>query len=109
MFKDLYPKGQAHNFVLSASSPVLQNIIVKSTPPDLSERNSESWINIAVHVYGRLGEAREARCFHERIEGFIKVAKDLEVKEIYDSFGRQYENQSDDIWKRTHFGKGRFA
>ena len=42
MFKDLYPKGQAHNFVLSASSPVLQNIIVKSTPPDLSERNSES-------------------------------------------------------------------
>ena len=111
MFKDVYQEGRytdvtlvsddqtqfkAHKIVLSACSPVFKKIIDSnpSQHPLIYLRGIQSYEMESILQFMYLGEGK---FYQERMREFVKVAKDLEVKEIYDSFGRQYENQSDDI------------
>ena len=109
MFKELYEEGKhsdvtlvsddqiqfkAHKIVLSACSPVFKKIIDSnpSQHPLIYLRGIQSYELESILQFMYLGEAR---FYQDRMEEFIKVAKDLEVKDISDSFGSQYKNQSD--------------
>merc|ERR1712043_157845 len=91
MFRDLYQEGRhtdvtlvsddqtqfrAHKFVLSACSPVFKKIIDSNPSQHPLIYQVES---ILQFMY--LGEGK---FYHERMREFIKVAQDLEVKEISD-------------------------
>merc|ERR1712069_27383 len=96
MSKDLYEEGKnsdvtlvsddqtqfkAHKIVLSACSPVFKKII-ESNPsqhPLIYLRGIESYEMESILQFMYLGEGK---FYYERMAEFIKVAKDLEVKEI---------------------------
>ena len=98
MFKDLYQEEshsdvtlvsddqtqfKAHKIVLSACSPVFKKII-ESNPsqhPLIYLRGIQSYEMESILQFMYLGEGK---FYHERMREFIKVAQDLEVKEISD-------------------------
>merc|ERR1719347_739055 len=98
MFKDLYQEGRysdvtlvsddqtqfkAHKIVLSACSPVFKKII-DSNPshhPLIYLRGIRSYEMESILQFMYLGEGK---FYHERMREFIKVAQELEVKEISD-------------------------
>ena len=98
MFKDLYQEGRytdvtlvsddqtqfkAHKIVLSACSPVFKKIIDSnpSQHPLIYLRGVQSSEMESILQFMYLGEAT---FYHERMGEFIKVAQDLEVKQISD-------------------------
>ena len=98
MFKDLYQEGRytdvtlvsddqtqfkAHKIVLSACSPVFKKIIDSnpSQHPLIYLRGIQSYEMESILQFMYLGEGK---FYHERMREFIKVAQDLEVKEISD-------------------------
>ena len=109
MFKDLYQEGRysdvtlvsddqtqfkAHKVVLSACSPVFKKII-DSNPgqhPLIYLRGIQSYEMESILQFMYLGEGK---VYQERIEEFIKVSKDLEVKEI--SKGVEMPGEDEDI------------
>ena len=111
MFKDLYEEGKhsdvtlvcddqtqfkAHKIVLSACSPVFKNIIDNnpSQHPLIYLRGIQSSEMETILQFMYLGEGIT---FSERMEEFIKVAKDLEMKEIRNIVEMQNdEEQLDD-------------
>ena len=98
LFKDLYQEGEyydvtlvsedqtqfkAHKIVLSASSPVLKKII-DSNPgqhPLIYLRGIHSFEMESILQFLYLGEGK---FYYERIGELMKVAKDLQVKDIGD-------------------------
>ena len=98
MFKDLFQEGRytdvtlvsddqtqfkAHKIVLSACSPVFKKII-ESNPsqhPLIYLRGIQSYEMESILQFMYLGEGK---FYHERMREFIRVAQDLEVKEISD-------------------------
>ena len=98
MFKDLYQEGRhtdvtlvsddqtqfkAHKIVLSACSPVFKKTIDSnpSQHPLIYLRGVQSYEVESILQFMYLGEGK---FYHERMAEFIKVAQDLEVKEISD-------------------------
>ena len=96
MFHDLYQNGRytdvtlvsddqsqfkAHKIVLSACSPVFKKIIDSnpSQHPLIYLRGIQSYEMESILQFMYLGEGK---FYHERMREFIKVAQDLEVKEI---------------------------
>ena len=96
MFKDLYEdekhsdvtlvcddqtQFKAHKIVLSACSPVFKKIIDNnpSQHPLIYLRGIQSYEMESILQFMYLGEGK---FYYERMAEFIKVAKDLEVKEI---------------------------
>ena len=109
MFKDLFQEGsytdvtlvsddqtqfKAHKIVLSAYSPVFKKIIDNnpSQHPLIYLRGIQSYEIESILQFMYLGEGR---FYQERMGEFIKVAKDLEVKEI--SKGVDMQNEEKDI------------
>merc|ERR1712043_86438 len=107
MIKDLYEEGQysdvtlvsddqtqfeAHKIVLSACSPVFKKIIDNnpSQHPLIYLRGIQSYELESILQFMYLGEGR---CNYERMGEFIKVAKELEVKDISD--GVDMENDAE--------------
>ena len=74
---------KAHKIVLSACSPVFKKIINSnhSQHPLIYLRGIQSYELESILQFMYLGEGR---FYHERMREFIKVAQDLEVKEISD-------------------------
>merc|ERR1719347_1650493 len=96
MSKDLFQDGRytdvtlvsddqtqfkAHKIVLSACSPVFKKIIDSnpSQNPLIYLRGIQSYEMESILQFMYLGEGK---FYHERMREFIKVAQDLEVKEI---------------------------
>ena len=99
MFKDLYHEREyadvtlvcddqtqfkAHKIVLSACSPVFKKIIDNnpSQHPLIYLRGIQSYEMESILQFMYLGEGK---FYQERMGEFIKVAKDLEVKEIIEA------------------------
>ena len=74
---------KAHKIVLSACSPVFQKIIENnpSQHPLIYLRGIQSYEMESILQFMYLGEGK---FYHERMREFIKVAQDLEVKDISD-------------------------
>ena len=85
---------KAHKIVLSACSPVFKKIIDTnpSQHPLIYLRGIQSYEIESILQFMYLGEGR---FYQERMGEFIKVAKDLEVKEI--SKGVDMQNEEEDI------------
>ena len=100
MFKDLYQEGRytdvtlvsddqtqfkAHKIVLSACSPVFKKIIDSnpSQHPLIYLRGVQSYEVESILQFMYLGEGR---FYQERMGEFIKVVRDLKVKEISRKF-----------------------
>merc|ERR1719347_424285 len=98
MSKDLFQDGRytdvtlvsddqtqfkAHKIVLSACSPVFKKIIDSnpSQHPLIYLRGIQSYEMESILQFMYLGEGK---FYHERMREFIKVAQDLEVREISD-------------------------
>merc|ERR1712150_419435 len=98
MIKDLYEEGKhsdvtlvcddqtqfkAHKIVLRACSPVFKKIIDNnpSQHPLTYLRGIQSYEMESILQFMYLGEGK---FYHERMREFIKVAQDLEVKDISD-------------------------
>ena len=113
MFKDLYEEKKhsdirlvcddqtqfkAHKIVLSACSPVFKKIIEDnpSQNPLIYLRGIQSYEMESILQFMYLGEGK---FYYERMAEFIKVAKDLEVKEI--SKGAEIPNVEDIIMEET--------
>merc|ERR1712072_1239609 len=113
MFKDLYEEGKhsdvtlvcddqtqfkAHKIILSACSPVFRRIIDNnpSQHPLIYLRGIQSYEMESILQFMYLGEAR---FYYERMGEFIKVAKDLEVKDI--SKGVEIPNEKEDDTEET--------
>ena len=113
MFKDLYEEEKhsdvtlvcddqtqfkAHKIVLSACSPVFKKIIDNnpSQHPLIYLRGIQSYEMESILQFMYLGEGK---FYYERMEEFIKVAKDLEVKEI--SKGVEIPNVEEDVTEET--------
>ena len=113
MFKDLYEEGKhsdvtlvcddqtqfkAHKIVLSACSPVFKKIIDNnpSQHPLIYLRGIQSYEMESILQFMYLGEGK---FYYERMGEFIKVAKDLEVKEI--SKGVEMQNEEEDVTEET--------
>ena len=109
MFKDLYEEEKhsdvtlvcddqtqfkAHKIVLSACSPVFKKIIDNnpSQHPLIYLRGIQSYEMESILQFMYLGEGK---FYHERMGEFIKVAKDLEVKDI--SKGVEIPGKEEDI------------
>ena len=110
MFKDLYQEEgrysdvtlvsddqtqfKAHKIVLSACSPVFKKIIDSnpSQHPLIYLRGIQSYEIESILQFMYLGEGK---FYQERMGEFIKVAKDLEVKEI--SKGVEMPGDNEDI------------
>ncbi len=109
MFKDLYEEEKhsdvtlvcddqtqfkAHKIVLRACSPVFKKIIDNnpSQHPLIYLRGIQSYEMESILQFMYLGEGR---FYYERMGEFIKVAKDLEVKEI--SKGVEMHNEEEDV------------
>ena len=109
MFKDLYEEEKhsdvtlvsddqtqfkAHKIVLSACSPVFKKIIDSnpSQHPLIYLRGIQSYEMESILQFMYLGEGK---FYQERMGEFIKVAKDLEVKEI--SKGVEMPGENEDI------------
>merc|ERR550517_1893384 len=74
---------KAHKIVLSACSPVFKKIIDSnpSQHPLIYLRGIQSYEMESILQFMYLGEGK---FYHERMREFIKVAQDLEVKDISD-------------------------
>ena len=113
MFKDLYEEGKhsdvtlvcddqtqfkAHKIVLRACSMVFKKIIDNNPTqhPLIYLRGIQSYELEPILQFMYLGEGR---FFKERMLEFIKVAKDLEVKEIGNGFVT--ENKEENITEET--------
>merc|ERR1712051_238939 len=74
---------KAHKMVLCASSPFFKKIIDNNPNqhPLIYLRGIQSYEIESILQFMYLGEGK---CYQERMGEFIKVAKDLEVKEIRD-------------------------
>merc|ERR1712150_78117 len=83
---------KAHKFVLNACSPVFKKIIDNnpSQHPLIYLRGIQSYELDSILQFMYLGEAK---VYQEKMGEFIKVAKDLEVKEI---IGSEAENTKDE-------------
>ena len=109
MFKDLFEEEKhsdvtlvcddqtqfkAHKIVLRACSPVFKKIIDNnpSQHPLIYLRGIQSYEMESILQFMYLGEGR---FYYERMGEFIKVAKDLEVKEI--SKGVEIPNLKEDV------------
>ena len=109
ILKDLYQEGRysdvtlvsddqtqfkAHKIVLSACSPVFKKIIDSnpSQHPLIYLRGIQSYEMESILQFMYLGEGK---FYQERMGEFIKVAKDLEVKEI--SKGVEMPGEEEDI------------
>ena len=113
MFKDLYEDGKhsdvtlvcddqtqfkAHKVVLSACSPVFQKIIDDnpSQHPLIYLRGIQSYEMESILQFMYLGEGK---IYYERMGEFIKVAKELDVKEI--SKGVEMQNGEEHVPEET--------
>ena len=113
MFQDLYEEDRltdvtlvcedetqfkAHKIVLRVCSPVFKKIIDNnpSQHPLIYLRGIQSYEMESILQFMYLGEGK---FYYERMGEFIKVAKDLEVKEI--SKGVEIPNQEDDVTEET--------
>ena len=113
MFKDLYEEEKysdvtlvcddqtqfkAHKIVLSACSPVFKKIIDNnpSQHPLIYLRGIQSYEMESILQFMYLGEGK---FYYERMGEFVKVAKDLEVKEI--SKGVEIPNVEEDVTEET--------
>merc|ERR1712150_395564 len=113
MFKDLYKEGKhsdvtlvcddqtqfkAHQIVLSACCPVFKKIIDNnpSQHPLIYLRGIQSYEMESILQFMYLGEGK---FYYERMGEFIKVAKDLEVKEI--SKGVEMQNEEQDVTEES--------
>merc|ERR1712150_258672 len=111
MFRDLYQEGRhtdvtlasddqtqfkAHKIVLSACSPVFKKIIDSnpSEHPLIYLRGIQSYEMESILQFMYLGEGK---FYHERMREFIKVAQDLEVKEISDGVELPSEEAGDTV------------
>ena len=85
---------KAHKIVLSACSPVLKKIIDsnQSQHPLIYLRGIQSYEMESILQFMYLGEGK---FYQERMREFIKVAQDLEVKEISD--GVEMPNEEETI------------
>ena len=85
---------KAHKIVLRACSPVFRKIIDNNPcqHPLIYLRGIQSYDMESILQFMYLGEGR---CYYERIEEFIKVSKNLEVKEI--SNGAELDIEEQDI------------
>ena len=74
---------RAHKIILSACSPVFKKIIDnnQSQHPLIYLRGIQSYEMESILQFMYLGEGK---FYYERMGEFIKVAKDLEIKEICD-------------------------
>ena len=107
MFKDLYEEEKhsdvtlvcddqiqlkAHKIVLRACSSVFKKIIDNnpSEHPLIYLRGIQSYEMESILQFVYLGEAK---FYYERMEEFLKVAKDLEVKEISKGVEMQHEEE----------------
>ena len=103
MFKELYQEERyadvtlvsddqtqfkAHKIVLSACSPVFKKIIDNnpSQHPLIYLRGIQSYEMESILQFMYLGEGK---LYQERMGEFIKVAKDLEVKEMSDGVDKK--------------------
>merc|ERR1712150_335273 len=113
MFKDLYEEEKhsdvtlvcddqtqfkVHKIVLRACSPVFKKIIDNnpSQHPLIYLRGIQSYEMESILQFMYLGEGR---FYYERMGEFLKVAKDLEVKEI--SKGVEMQNEEEDVAEET--------
>merc|ERR1712072_996487 len=113
MFKDLYEEEKhsdvtlvcddqtqfkAHKIVLRACSPVFTKIIDNnpSQHPLIYLRGIQSYEMESILQFMYLGEGR---FYYERMGEFLKVAKDLEVKEI--SKGVEIQNEEEAVTEET--------
>ena len=113
MFKDLYEEEKhsdvtlvcddqtqfkAHKIVLRACSPVFKKIIDNnpSQHPLIYLRGIQSYEMESILQFMYLGEGK---FYYERMGEFLKVAKDLEVKEI--SKGVEMQNEEEDVTEET--------
>ena len=116
MFKDLYQDGRytditlvsddqtqfkAHKIVLRACSPVFKKIIDNnpSQHPLIYLRGIQSYEMESILQFMYLGEGK---LYHERMREFIKVAQDLEVKEISDGVELPSEEAEKITEENTH-------
>ena len=115
-FKDLYQDGKysdvtlvsddqtqfkAHKIVLSACSPVFKKIIDSnpSQHPLIYLRGIQSYEMESILQFMYLGEGK---FYHERMREFIKVAQDLEVKEISDGVELPSEEAEETVEENIH-------
>ena len=113
MFKDLYEEGKhsdvtlvcddqtlfkAHKIVLSACSPVFKKIFENnpSQHPMIYLRGIQSYEMESILQFMYLGEGK---FYYERMAEFIKIATELEVKEI--SNGVELPSEREDITEET--------
>merc|ERR1712150_372938 len=113
MFKDLYEEEKhsdvtlvsddqtqfkAHKIVLRACCPVFKKIIDNnpSQHPLIFLRGIQSYEMESILQFMYLGEGK---FYYERMGEFLKVAKDLEVKEI--SKGVEMQNEEEDVTGET--------
>merc|ERR1712150_135882 len=113
MFKDLYEEEKhsdvtlvcddqtqfkVHKIVLRACSPVFKKIIDNnpSQHPLIFLRGIQSYEMESILQFMYLGEGK---FYYERMGEFLKVAKDLEVKEI--SKGVEMQNEEEDVTGET--------
>ena len=113
MFKDLYEEGKhsdvtlvcddqtlfkAHKIVLSACSPVFKKIFENnpSQHPMIYLRGIQSYEMESILQFMYLGEGK---FYYERMAEFIKIATELEVKEI--SNGVELPSEREDITAET--------
>ena len=113
MFKDLYEEEKhsdvtlvcddqtqfkAHKIVLRACSPVFKKIIDNnpSQHPLIYLRGIQSYDMESILQFMYLGEGK---FYYERMGEFLKVAKDLEVKEI--SKGVEMQNEEEEVTEET--------
>ena len=82
---------KAHKIVLSACSPILKKIIDNnpSQHPLIYQTEIESQEIESILHFMYIGEGKS---YQERIGKFIKVAKDLEIKQFSDGFVKEREN-----------------
>ena len=119
MFKDLYEKEKhsdvtlvsddqtqfkAHKIVLSACSPVFKKIIDNnpSQHPLIYLRGIQSYEMESILQFMYLGEGK---FYYERMGELIKVAKDLEVKEI--SKGVEFHKEEEYVTEETVIDYGK--
>ena len=116
MFKDLYEDGKhsdvtlvcddqtqfkAHKIVLGACSPVFKKIIDNNLTqhPLIYLRGIQSYEMESILQFMYLGEGKFC---YERMGEFMKVAKDLEVKDI--SKGVELPNKEEDVTEESVMG-----
>ena len=93
LVSDDHVQTKAHKVVLSACSPVLKTLLVNNphSHPLLYLRGIKQTELQAILKFMYFGETQ---IFEDRINDFVSVAKDLEVKEISEE---QYDDESENV------------